>query len=734
MMGIKNLINSEFIVEKFGVHSEIYNEFMKFLMEKSISEKDYKLKFKQWKEAFVSIYGKEISSELFLKHCYFVQLLKILVIFKLSYIKAFNFKDILNNTLENEIEKLKIFDCKYFFWTSIKEEILKKISNEIENFTIEKQDIFNQFYQHLFISDLRHKKGEFFTPSHLVRIMLEDFYEFGLKILDPSCGSGNFLINIILKILNSKNLLLNKIKAINNVFGFDVNPLAIITTKVNILLILLEFFELKGRELPEINVFLCDSLFPDACKNNVDLKMNNIYNSFDLVIGNPPWLTYKDFFDKAYQIKIRELSNLLAIKPLSQYITHIELAAIFFYAIPSHFLKKGGKIFFVMPKSVLNGDHCYKFRSFYSFNANLEIWDFPDCYFFNVEHICLKAEYIGENNTIPITKRYPIKTKIFNKESELVKETLYSSLKIDAAGAKLIMPIQELRILNNLQNSPYKNKFHQGATLVPRTLVFFQIKNKKNGYLTINSDPDILLRAKAKWLIKFQDKEIENEFHFKTFLNIHIIPFQLKQLKDVFLPIDILFNFDLEYLQRYPKAQSFYNEMNSIYQSNKKETSKINTLYENLNYWNKLQKQVNNKSFLIVYNASGSNLKAVVINNEEQTIIVGSENYYYSTDLEEEAYYLSAILNSPNLTKRIKLIKSSRHIHKRPFMFPIPIYSGNNPIHKKLAKTGKKCHIIVQELYMNNPKITSEKVRIFINKKLMKINELTELVIFPKEI
>ena len=733
-MGIKNLFNSEFIIEKFGLNSEIYYDCMKFLRDRSISDKNFESNFKQWKKIFSNIYGKDISSELFLKHTYFVQLLKILVIIKLGFIKDLNFKEKFNNSIEHEIKKLNIFEYNYFFWTSVKEVVINRINNEIKYFNIEKQDLFSQLYQHIFFSNIRHKRGEFFTPSNLVKIMLADLYDFGLKILDPSCGSGNFLINIIIKILESKNTHSNKNKAIKNVFGFDVNPLAIITSKVNILLLFLEFYKIKEEELPEINVFLCDSLFPIENISNTDLKMNNLFRSFDLVIGNPPWLTYKDLFDKEYQIKIRELSNLLGIKPLSQYITHIEIAAIFFYAIPYYFLKKGGKIFFVMPKSVLNGDHCFKFRAFNLFSKNLEIWDFPNSYFFNVEHICLKAEYIGKDNNIPITNRYPIKTKIFSYELELVKKTLYSSLRIEDNGTKLIMPIHEVRRLNNLENSPYKKKFYQGATLVPRTLVFFQIKNVKNGYLTIDSDPDILFRAKEQWKYKFQDKEIENKFHFKTFLNKHLIPFHLKQLKDVFLPINTQFNFDLNYLQRYPKAKDFYDGMNIIYQTNKKETSKIDTLYDNLNYWNKLQKQLNNKSFLIVYNASGSNLKAAVINNDKQKIIVGSENYYYSTDSEEEAFYLSSILNSPNLSKKIKQIKSSRHIHKRPFMFPIPIYNEKNPIHVKLAKTGKKCHIIVYELFMNNPKITPEKVRIFINRKLIKINELTEQIIFPHDI
>jgi len=168
--------------------------------------------------------------------------------------------------------------------------------------------------------------------------------------------------------------------------------------------------------------------------------------------------------------------------------------------------------------------------------------------------------------------------------------------------------------------------------------------------------------------------------------------------------------------------------MNNIYQKNKKETSSINTLFENINYWNKLKKQVNNKSYIVVYNASGSNLKAAVIDNDNQKVIIGSENYYYSTDSENEAYYLSAIFNDPNLSKNIKLIKSSRHIHKRPFMFPIPLYNKSDPLYKQLAKTGKKCELLVYDLVMNNPSINSEKVKMFLHQKLKKIQNLTEQV------
>jgi hypothetical protein len=123
-------------------------------------------------------------------------------------------------------------------------------------------------------------------------------------------------------------------------------------------------------------------------------------------------------------------------------------------------------------------------------------------------------------------------------------------------------------------------------------------------------------------------------------------------------------------------------------------------------------------------------LKASIIVNEKRRVIIGSENYYYNTDSEEEAYYLSGILNAPILSKNIKLIKSSRHIHKRPFLFPIPLYDESNSNHYEIARIARKCESDVRDLYFNNPKITTEKVRIILNQRLIKLDELIKKVVF----
>ncbi len=712
-------ISSKEFAEFFGLGTNFYKETSIFLKRQAeLNKSSFQKKFRLWESAFKKIYGKEIEQSLFLKHSYYVSILKLVVL--LSADTSVN-KTIYDHFNLNEL--------KFFFTPKLDKALISEIRKFLAGAKLARQDNFHELYQQVFHVATRHKIGEFYTPSHLVEKMISESYKIGLKTLDPSCGSGSFLIKLIVRIFNSKNNESVITEAIDNIYGFDINPLATLTAKVNFLLLFFDYFKGEISKMPRINIFLVDSLFLEQSNPKIENEILKLNKSFDLIIGNPPWLTYKDITNKSYQLKIRTLSETLGIKPSSQYITHIELASIFFFAIPLKFLKIKGIIFFVMPKSVLNGDHCFKFRRFSIFNT-IEIWDFPNNYFFNVDHICLKAEYVGTRSEIKITEIYPIKAWIFNSNLELLDETKYSSFEYNERGAKIIMPEKELKFLDMLSISPYKTKFFQGATLVPRALVFFNIDKEKDNFLEISSDPGVIMRAKKIWKYNFQKKLIESKFGFKSFLNKDLIPFYIKEFKNVFLPVDRSLQWDEKLLNNNKKALNFYTEINNFYKKNKKETSNIDTLFLNLNYWNKLTKQANIKQFIVVYNASGSRLKSAVIDNEEHSIVICSENYYFSTNSLNEAHYLSAIFNSPVLSKNIKLIKSSRHIHKRPFSFPIPLYDNDNDTHRKLAKKSRKYHSIVQDLVFNNKNITAEKVRVFINPKLIKLDILTKKTIF----
>ncbi|MBN1214250.1 MAG: N-6 DNA methylase [Candidatus Lokiarchaeota archaeon] len=729
-MIIEKEIDSDTITYLFGLNSNIFKIFKNnFLQKKLLKEDEYELKYKEWESIFIKIYDQECNYDLFLKQIYYINLVKVFLISKIICNESNDIDFAYENYLSKSNKPLSLIDeFNIYDWFILSKKIFKEIYNLITKKEQINGDLFHILYQHMFFLSARHRIGEFYTPSELVKKMVEDSYVFGEKILDPSCGSGNFIIEIFLNIINSNENEQQKIDAIKKIYGFDINPLAILTVKSNILLLFNAGYAGTSFEIINENIFLIDSLIDDH-NLTVNKKISQHYNSFDLIIGNPPWLTYKDLNDKIYQDKIRHLAKILDIKPGSQYITHIELAAIFFYQIPKRFLKINGIIFFVMTQSVLNGDHCQKFRAFSIFD-NLEIWDFPRRYFFNVNHICLKARYIADQNPT-IGDKYPIKTKILDEKLVILNETFYSSLKINKHGALLILPKKELRFLKDINYSEYKDKFLQGATLVPRTLVFFDIMDSLDNRLIISSDKDILSRSKKEWIFKFKNKEIEKDFRYITFLNLDLVPFLIKKKRNVFIPITRdTYEFNEKHMDKFPYAKKFYRDINVIYQTKKKKTSKINTLFSNLNYWNKLKKQVAPHLYTVVYNASGSNIKSAVIKQYEERIIIGSENYYYSTDSKYEAYYLSAILNSQLLNRYINVIKSSRHIHKRPFHFPIPLYDESNKWHYKLAKKGIKYTTYVSDLFLNNPTITTKKIRTILNENFSKLDNLTKKIVF----
>ncbi len=149
---------------------------------------------------------------------------------------------------------------------------------------IEPVYMFDYLIQTIISSLIRHGSGEFYTMPFLVEKMVDNCYNFGERVLDPCCGSGNFLIEIMKRILSSNKLEKQKILAINNIYGFDINPISIFITKINFL-ILLKGYSSKVK----INLLVADSLFPQQFSSRNKVFIKNSLNSYDLIIGNPPF-------------------------------------------------------------------------------------------------------------------------------------------------------------------------------------------------------------------------------------------------------------------------------------------------------------------------------------------------------------------------------------------------------------------------------------------------------------
>ena len=288
MVENKKIIDSKFIVKSFGLNSQIYKDTIQYLETKvDKDEQKYREHLERRESFYKRIYNVIPNKDLLLKQAYYV------IILRLVLTKKFSIKR--DYPADYNIEFNEFNELLYYHLDS---SLHEKIFETLDNGVYSHQDLFHNLYQQIFFPIIRHRLGEFYTPQNLVKKMVEDFYEFGNKILDPACGSGSFLVEIFLKILNSRYPKELKQKAIDRVYGFDINPLATLTTKINLVLILTDFFEYNEFNTYEQKVTLMNSLFPTKENEKHYIRIEKLKNSFDLIIGNPPWLTYKDIQDK----------------------------------------------------------------------------------------------------------------------------------------------------------------------------------------------------------------------------------------------------------------------------------------------------------------------------------------------------------------------------------------------------------------------------------------------------
>ena len=133
----------------------------------------------------------------------------------------------------------------------------------------EDNDFLGCLYMSLLSIGKKDTNGIFYTPFKVVNKIIESTNFKGKnKIIDPSCGSGNFLIQAFKKMKTEK---IPTSYIIEHLYGFDIDAIATLLAKIN--LYLLD----RNITFDDINVYNCDFLNDD-----VDYK-------FDVVIGNPPW-------------------------------------------------------------------------------------------------------------------------------------------------------------------------------------------------------------------------------------------------------------------------------------------------------------------------------------------------------------------------------------------------------------------------------------------------------------
>ncbi|HEY9876649.1 MAG TPA: N-6 DNA methylase [Candidatus Obscuribacterales bacterium] len=164
------------------------------------------------------------------------------------------------------------------------------------------EEILGDIYQAFLPTAKRKRLGEFYTPASIVDWLLEQtiFSHEDGKLLDPSCGSGSFLVRYVHRCLEDAKLrglsqdeVLQELQT--NVWGFDLNPFAAFISHFQLMWAMVRFK--PSAEPPKIQVYNLNSLLRDADLVSIlgegylpPGSKERDSGQWKYIVGNPPYI------------------------------------------------------------------------------------------------------------------------------------------------------------------------------------------------------------------------------------------------------------------------------------------------------------------------------------------------------------------------------------------------------------------------------------------------------------
>lgn len=292
-----------------------------------------------------------------------------------------------------------------------------KVVSVIRNFNNGEEKI-NDFTEHtisyLNKANLKHRKslGQYFTPKPVREALIEQLPKNikNPKILDPGCGTGEFLLTA------------KKYFSDAELFGWDIDK---------------NLIEISQKNIPGAKLKCTDSL------------ENEQYGSFDLVIGNPPYFEFSP--SEKIKNKFRSVIN-----------GRTNIFSLFVYQ-GLKWLKEGGYLAYVIPPSMNNGAYFAKLRNYIVENANIEylhVLDDPKLFHGAQQTTMLLILKKGRNKGDYILKKNGL--LIFSEEVEYLEEAFKKKTTLYDLGYE----VKTGRVIWNENKNLLTNDEKKGVPLI----------------------------------------------------------------------------------------------------------------------------------------------------------------------------------------------------------------------------------------------------------------------------
>ena len=429
----------------------------------------------------------------------------------------------------------------------------------------------------------------------------------------------------------------------------------------------------------------------------------------DVVIGNPPWLSYRNTASTLRTELERQSKNEYGIWAGGRYANRQDVAGLFFTRSADLYLKDGGVIGMVLPHSALQTGQYAKWRSGAWHTAGSEstltvdfgykaAWDLeglePNTFFPVPASVVFAKRTGGDGKIVPLAGRV---------ERWLGKTGTADMRRVSVA----------ITDTSESGESPYAGYSRQGATIVPRCLFF--VHETENPAIiragqTVTVNPRRGGQDKRPWrdldLTALTGQTIEKRHVFDVYLGETFTPYAtLDPLKAVLplrhgdgsLPADDggIGGISLGGLER--RMRDRWRTISGLWEQYKARANRLNLLGR-LDYHRELSSQLtwrqntDGRPVRMVYTQGGQPTAALLTDEEG---IVDTRLYWITCKSIQEAYYLLAVINSDTLATAVNRFTTAnwagntRDLHKQLWKLPIPEYDGTEGLHGEIAAAGE---------------------------------------------
>ncbi len=283
---------------------------------------------------------------------------------------------------------------------------------------------------YLSLRSLRDKKstGSYYTPYYVSRQIIEDLpsdcLSFGKRTVDPSCGTGNFLLQLPYEI------------SIENIYGFDIDPTAIAIARINVAL---KYSIQTGHDLDVIlaNITCRDFLMTD----NSGLKPSD--GKFNVIIGNPPWGYH---YDQKLSCKLSaDYYSALGSKMPESFSLFIEKAL--------GLLAKDGFLSFLLPESILEATTHGPIREFILNHSHVCSITYLGDVFDKVQCPCI---ILALGNTKDKESKISVSFGHYKKGVLTAKKTFTAAhSRLDSSSFQLLCDDEQFGIITKMDSSDH---------------------------------------------------------------------------------------------------------------------------------------------------------------------------------------------------------------------------------------------------------------------------------------